>query len=180
LLDRVFQNFVNEHGNFYSDKRPIHRSQSRLKHLQIDSMNPALMGYNVSSIPNLYLPSSLTAQAAHDAKTPATEHRATGENQEKDPSWWSQNLNPVRSWGIPEGKKYAEFYDAHNSALKENTIDWPKFPHHKTPTKTKTLCIRYQTVGQCNAKCFMAHVDPAQIESFLTSSFNTRFGSIYA
>jgi hypothetical protein len=77
-------------------------------------------------------------------------------------------------------KKYAEFYDSRDLTLKENTIGWPKFPQHKTPSKTKSLCIRYQVVGQCNAKCFMSHVDLAQLESLIKSSFDTRFRSIYA
>jgi hypothetical protein len=138
------------------------------------------MGYDVSSIPNLYLPSSLTAQAPEDTKSPATKHKANKvEDQEKDPAWWSQNPNPSPNWGIPAGKKYADFYDSRDPALKPNTIDWPKFPHHKTPSKSKPLCIRYQAVGQCNAKCFMAHVDPTQIEPSVKTSFNTRFRAIY-
>jgi hypothetical protein len=62
LLDRVFQNFVNELGNFHNNERPIQRARQRLKHYQQDDIDCALTGYDVSSIPNLYLPSSLTAQ----------------------------------------------------------------------------------------------------------------------
>jgi hypothetical protein len=180
LLDRVFQNFVNKLRNFYSDERPIQRSQRRLKHYQRDSIDRALMEYNVSSIPNLYLHSSLTVQAPED-KPPASERKTRGDDREKDPAWWSRNPNSVPSWGIPAGKKYAEFYDLRDPALKENTLEWPKFPHHKTPrSKTKPLCVRYQAVGQCNAKCFMAHVDPAQVEASVKTSLNTRFRSVYA
>ena len=81
---------------------------------------------------------------------------------------------------MPGEKKYADFYDSRDPELKGNTIDWPKFLHHKTPTKTKPLCIRYQAVGQCNARCFMSHVDPSKIDEAVKVTFNARFKSIYS
>jgi hypothetical protein len=69
----VFQNFVNELENFYNKERPIQRSQSRLKNYQRDAINPALTGYNVSSILNLYLWSSLSAPPIGESGQKETE-----------------------------------------------------------------------------------------------------------
>jgi hypothetical protein len=179
LLDRVFQNFVNELGNFYNEERPIHRSRSRLKNYQRDAIDRALTGYDVSSIPNLYLPSSLSAPPPTVPRPEPTRHERRDDRQ-PEPAWWSRNPNPVSNWGLPNGKKYADFYDSRNPDLRGNTLDWPKFPHHKTPDKTKPLCIRFQAVGQCNAKCYMSHVDPSKLDTVVKATFNARFESIYS
>ena len=76
LLDRVFQNFVNELGNFYNEERPIQRPRSHLKNYQRDAIDRALTGYDVSSIPNLYLPSSLSAPPPIAPKQSEPERRA--------------------------------------------------------------------------------------------------------
>jgi hypothetical protein len=180
LLDRVFQNFVNELGNLHSEERPIQRSWSRLKNYQGDAINRALTGYHVSSIPNLYLPSSLSAPPLEESRRPETEKRERKDDRENDLAWWSRNPNPAPKWSLPSGKKYSDFFDSRSPELKGNTLDWPKFPHHKRPTKSKLLCVRYQAVGQCNAKCFMAHIDPSKVEEAVRATFNARFQSIYS
>jgi hypothetical protein len=87
LLDRVFQNFVNELGNFYNKERPIHQSWSRLKNYQRDAIDRALSGYDVSSIPNLYLPSSLSAPPLEESGRTQTERRERKEDREKEAAW---------------------------------------------------------------------------------------------
>jgi hypothetical protein len=79
-----------------------------------------------------------------------------------------------------EQQGYSDFYDSRNPELKGNTLDWPKFPHHKSPDKTKPLCIQYQAAGQCNAKCFMSHVDPSKVDAAVKATFNAIFASIYS
>lgn len=179
LLDRVFQNFVNELGNFHNDERPIQRARQRLKHYQRDAIDRALTGYDVSSIPNLYLPSSLTAQPHEREKLAGADKQSRNDARERDPSWWTRNHGIVPAWKLPAGKTYTDFYDSRNPALKDHTLNWPKFPHHKTPEKLKPLCVKYQTVGHCTANCYLAHVEPTKIDNATRTTFNERFRTIY-
>ena len=59
LLGRVFQNFVDELGKFYQDERPISRARRTLKGSQKEAIKRAMIGYEVSTIPRLFLPNSL-------------------------------------------------------------------------------------------------------------------------
>jgi hypothetical protein len=123
LLDRVFQNFVNKLGNFHNNERPIQLACQRLKHYQQDAIDRALTRYDVSSIPNLYLPSSLTAQPQERERLPGMDKQPRGEGRKRDPSWWTQNPGIVPAWKIPAGKTYSDFYDSRIPALKDQTLN---------------------------------------------------------
>jgi hypothetical protein len=103
-----------------------------------------------------------------------------GEDCKRDLSWWTQNLKKVPAWKIPAGKTSSDFYDSRIPALKDHTLNWPKFPHCKTPDKAKLLCVKYQTVGHCTTKCYLAHVEPTRIDNATKTTFNKRFQMIYA
>jgi hypothetical protein len=79
--------------------------------------------------------------------------------------WCSTNPSIVASWSLPEGKNYNDFFNPREIEKKPNTLGWPKFPHHKFPSKSKNLCLKYQTKGSCLSTCFMAHADPSKMES---------------
>jgi hypothetical protein len=106
LLDRVFQNLL---GNFYNEERPIQGSCSRLKNYQRDFIGRALMGYDVSSIPNLlYLLSSLSAPPPAAPK-PEPARQEQRDDRPTEPAWWPRYPNPVSNWSLPNGKKYSDF-----------------------------------------------------------------------
>jgi hypothetical protein len=63
LLDRVFQNFVDRLGDFYKDRKPIRRARSLLEHSQKQATERAMIGYEVSAPPRLFLPNSLMTEA---------------------------------------------------------------------------------------------------------------------
>jgi hypothetical protein len=186
LLDRVFQNFVDELGNFYEDDQPIRRARRRFRDYQVEAIERAMSGHDVSCLPKLFLPNSLKGEANIPPATESErkegnkskEGRPTAQDRTAEP-WWSKNSNIVATWKIPEGKTYADFFDPRLPETKANNSDWPKFPHHKNPSKKKFLCLKYQVKGQCSSSCFMAHVDPAKMERDTRKTVDDRFKSIY-
>jgi hypothetical protein len=187
LLDRVFQNFVDELGSFYSDTRPIHRARRSLRKYQVNAIENAMTGYDTSCAPRLFLPSSLQGEAAPNPARQGQE--AVGEKQKtakkdqeqrKAEPWWSENPSVVASWLLPEGKTYNDFFNPKEPEKKANTLGWPRFLHHKFSTKSKTLCLKYQAKGSCSSACFMAHVDPAKMASAEKKLVGDRFKAVYS
>jgi hypothetical protein len=93
--------------------------------------------------------------------------------------WWSTNPSVVTSWLLPERKTYNDFFKLREPEKKPNTIGWPWFPHHKFTSKTKNLCLKYQVKGSCSSACFMAHVDPAKMESAAKKLVDEHFKEVY-
>jgi hypothetical protein len=73
-----------------------------------------------------------------------------------------------------------DFFDTRVPKKKANTINWPKFPHHKNRSKVKILCLKYQSKWSCSTMCYMAHVDPSKMEAATKKTINDRFKSIYS
>jgi hypothetical protein len=186
LLDRVFQNFVDELGNFYNDERPIRRARRSLRKYQVNAIKDAMTGYDTSCAPCLFLPSSLQSNPSHKPDTdPAGSSQSKGkkekETEHRAPkTWWSNNPSVVAAWLFPEGKTYNNFFNPREAAKKPHTEGWPRFPHHKFATKSKSLCLKYQTKGTCSSARFMAHVDPSTMESSARQLVDERFKAVYS
>jgi hypothetical protein len=190
LLDRVFPNFVDRLGDFYKDRRPISRARSLLEHSQKKAIERAMIGYEVSAPPQLFLPNSLRpdAKGAKHRQEPADgggrnkRNKAAAENTENSPApaWWTKTPNVVQAWRLPEGRTYPDYFDTRVPEKKANTTDWPKLPHHKNPSKLKGLCLKYQSKGACSAICYMSHVDPDKMDSETRKTIDDRFKQVYA
>jgi hypothetical protein len=189
LLDRVFQNFVDRLGDFYTDRKPIRRARRMLEYSQKKAIERAMMGFEVSATPRLFLPNSLRPEATDDKHRKENEDgggksnkkKAASETQDRStaPAWWTKNPNAVQAWRLPEGKTYPDYFDTRVPEKKVNTSDWPKFPHHKTPSKIKGLCLKYQSKGSCTAICYMSHVDPAKMDEETRKTIDDRFKQVY-
>jgi hypothetical protein len=169
LLDRVFQNFVDKLGNFYQVRDPIRRGKRSLKCSQPEQIKRAMIGHEVGTIPNLLLPSSLRVEPKidHAQRDPSNKKEKTKEkdvpkinaDQVKKSDLPSENPGFVQDWKTPKGKRCKDHFDSPDTNGKANTIDWPKFPHHRTGSN-KCLCLKHQTTGSCLSSCYLAHVDP--------------------
>lgn len=183
LLDRVFQNFVDELGNYYASENPIRRAAKRLKDYQVNAIENAMMGYDTSCAPRLFLPSSLQGTTEPNTEKEKPERsekekeKAKGASKQED--WWSSNPNVVPSWHIPEGKSYNHYFDPNIAARRDKAKGWPKFPHHKSGLP-KSLCVRYQCEGSCRSRCFLSHVVPSKIQGNQRSDIEARFKAAYA
>jgi hypothetical protein len=186
LLDRVFQNFVDELGNFYNDERPIRRARRRLRKYQVNAIENAMTGYDTSCAPRLFLPSSLQGDSTpiHKADPDTDSKTKNGGKKETEQrpteTWWSSNPSVVAAWLLPQGKTYNDFFNPREAEKKPNTEGWPRFPHHKFTSKTKSLCLKYQTKGTCSSACFMAHVDPSKMENLARKLMDERFKAVYS
>jgi hypothetical protein len=194
LLDKVFQNFIEKLGDYHEDEFPITKARRKLKHYQRDAIERGMSGYEESSIPNLYLPSSLRGEEREGGKTPSSSgvdsQKKTalsgggGGDQTKTPAqvpgWWSKNPNPNPAWALPQGKEYVDFFDTKDPDKLKNSQGWPKLAHHKMTSKKKNLCLKYQSKGSCNTHCFMTHVDPTKLDSDTRKAIGDRFQAIYS
>jgi hypothetical protein len=194
LLDRSFQNFVKDLGDFYDRERPIRRARKKLEGQQKRDIEAAMSGFKTGSLSQLFLPRSLqseTNQGKSNPQPPAPEggtggkpKAGRGSDSQKEKSvpeaWWTANPNPVPGWKIPEGKGFGDFFNSRDAATKPNTMLWPKFKHHD-PKKTKKafLCLKYQCLGECGARCYMAHLDPEKMEEGERKTVDERFKAIY-
>jgi hypothetical protein len=189
LLDRVFQNFIDKLGNFYQVRDPIRRAKRSLKYSQSEQIKRAMIGYEVGTIPNLLLPSSLRVESKvdHIQRDPSNKKERTKEkdipksraDQVKKTDLPSENPGLEQDWKLPEGKRYKDYFDSRDTDGKANTIDWPKFPHHKSGVN-KRLCLKYQTTGSCLSSCYLAHVDPRTMVNETKKTISDRFKAIYA
>jgi hypothetical protein len=193
LLDRVFQNFVNRLGDFYKDREPIRKARRALEASQTRGIERALVGYEVSNAPRLFLPNSLRKTFSDPPDDKHQEkggggggggHPGKSEEPPKEkapnPKFWTKNQNPVSAWRLPAGKTFPDYFSSQTAEKKANTVDWPKVPHHKHPKKLKFLCVKYQSTGSCSASCFMSHIDPQNIEGDVRKTIDDRFKLIFA
>jgi hypothetical protein len=186
LLDRVFQNFLGKLGDYHGDEEPVRAARSSLRDFQTRAIDRAMIGFDVSSVPNLYLPSSLRGEVEEEPlpETPRVHKEKGGRAGDEKPkppaAWWTTNPNVVAEWGIPAGKAYADFFDTRSPEKKANTQGWPQLPHHKTRNKKKGLCLKYQIRGECSARCFLSHVDPAKIDRETKKTIGDKLRAIYA
>jgi hypothetical protein len=189
LLDRrVVQNFVDELGNFYKNEKPIRRARRRLKRYQINAIEKChdRIRHKLHPAPcSSQVPSKESPLTAYNAKDRNQEGQkkegSKGEHKHKTSAepWWSNNPSVVASWRLPEGKTYSDFYNPREPEKKPNTLGWPKFPHHKFPSKSKKPCLKYQAKGSCSSACFMAHINPSKMETVAKKLFEEQFIQIY-
>jgi hypothetical protein len=183
LLDRVFQNFVDKLGNFYDERKSIRRAQRSLEHSQTQAIEKAMIGYEVSAIPRLFLPSSLCSEpkgGTEGKERSSRKSKAAPANRNEPPVGKSTNPNIVQAWTLPEGKDYRDYFDSRNPEGKENAAGWPKFAHQKNPERMKGLCLKCQTNGKCVANCCMAHVDLETMDSTKRKTMDDRFKALFA
>jgi hypothetical protein len=184
LLDRVFQNFVDELGDYYAETRPIDKARKALKGSQKAAIDSAMMGYEVGAAPRLFLPSSLRANTTESKHQPGKkadnkadkldDGKKEAKKGQSKPEWWTKNPSPVKDWLLPQGKRFHDFFNSMEN--KANMNDWPKLPHHKPGnTKPKGLCLKYQVVGECSHACFMSHANPATFDAATRKIIDDRF-----
>jgi hypothetical protein len=198
LLDRAFQNFINELGDFYDQEEPIRKAKRKLKGQQVKDIETAMAGFKTGSLSQLFLPRSLrleipkTNSSSHAAgegglggtggKQKLTGKAKEGSKEKSVPEvWWTTNPNVVAAWKLPEGKEYNDFFDHRKAATKPNSMSWPKFEHHDASKKGRKtyLCVKYQCVGSCRPRCFLSHVDPTKMEAEAKAAVSERFKEIY-
>jgi hypothetical protein len=190
LLDQVFQNFVDRLGDFYKDRKPIRRARSLLEHSQKKAIERAMIGYEVSVPPRLFLPNSLRTEAKgtkHRQDPPnggerPKRNKAAAENIANLPApvWWTKNPNVVQTWLLPKGKTYPDYFDTRVPDKKANTADWPKLPHRKTPSKLKKTVPQVSVKGIVFRICYMSHADPEKMDSQIRKTIDDRFKQVYA
>jgi hypothetical protein len=150
---------------------------------QVNAIENAMTRYGMSCAPCLFLPSSLQGEATSKR---GTDHGTTKKTVPKTDTeqkpiepWWTTNPSMMTSWSLPNGKTYNDFFNPREPEKKPNTQGWPKFPHHKFPSKTKNLCLKYQAKGACLSACFMAHVNPLKMETSAKQLVESQFKEIY-
>jgi len=185
LLDKTFQNFVSELGELSHRTNPIRIARhGGLRGSMQAGIDVALGGFKCGSLPNLVLPSSLTAQASQEASEVETERKpaATGGTDPTgtaNPGWWTSNPSMVKEWCLPTGRQYSQFFNPRDEKLKDNALGWPRLRHHKF-NGNRPLCVKYQAVGKCRAGCGLAHVRPDTIEKKIHDEITVKLQAIYA
>ena len=190
LLDRAFQNFVLDLGDFHNKEDPIRRAKRDHKGQQVRDIEAAMSGFKTGSLSQLFLPRTLQAEAPNKGDHPSKDGgsgggakqkgKPKGEEDAKEkfepPEWWATNPNPVTEWKIPNGKTFNDFFDFRKEGLKENTKGWPKFESHDPRRKGKKmfLCLKYQCVGSCSNKCGNTQVDPSKLDETTKKTIDDR------
>jgi hypothetical protein len=198
LLDRAFQNFVLDLGDFHTSDDPIRKARRNHEGQQIDDIEAAMSGFKTSSLSQLYLPGVLQSESHSKGDHPSrdggsdgaggTKKKGTpkggGEEREKpEPEdWWSTNPNPVKEWKIPEGKTFTDFFDYNKEGLRPNTLGWPRIASHDPRKKGKKnfVCLKYQCLGSCSSKCGNTHIDPNKIPQPVKKTIDDRLQAIFS
>ena len=143
LLDRAFQNFVQDLGDYHDKDDPIRQAKKKLKGQQVRDIEAAMSGFKTGSLSQLFLPRTLRAEPEAKTDGGATgtgvskkrsgkgSDTKTGKGQDatKDKSprvvedWWTTNPNPVAAWSVPEGKSFKDFFDKSVESMKPNIAD---------------------------------------------------------
>jgi hypothetical protein len=195
LLDRAFQNFVQNLGDYHNSRDPIARAKKRLRGQQVRDIDAAMSGFKTGALSQLFLPRTLkgeTPAKAHPSKdggaagsgtkekeTPRGDDTSKGKQTAE--AWWSKNPSPVAAWKIPEGKNFKDFFDWNVDALKPNSDNWPKFKAHhpRQQGRPAHLCLKYQVVGRCSSSCKKAHIVPENITTDDRKLMDEKFTTIY-
>jgi hypothetical protein len=185
MLDCIFQKIVTDLGKYYQDKNPIRNAKPELKYSQVRRLDVLMAGFEVSSVPNLQLPSYLTTITSDSSQVmgdlPATGLRRPPPRKKdaNSPSWWSKNPWPKETWMIPPGKSYANFFDIRKENLRKNVHSWPLTKHHQLGAQ-QPLCAKYQALGQCKARCCLAYAAPDKLPPSVKAAAAKRFPKIYS
>lgn len=188
LLDKVTQAFAKSLAAYAHRKYPIRSAKRTLRYFAKAQIKDCMRGFRMGVAPNLILPPELTispnlgtagragdTQGGRPARKPHQDKEREGQNE---PTWWSSNPQMVAEWGIPEGKRFGDFFDSKNTDTKENLKGWPKFKHHRLDTQ-RPMCLKYQSTGRCKGKCYMSHTNPSTMEEETRRAITTKYKLVY-
>jgi hypothetical protein len=120
LLDRAFQNFVQDLGDFHNRSDPIRKAKKTLHGQQVRDTEAATSGFKTGSLLQLFLPRILRVDTSGKGAQPPTD--GAGGTVDKKPKgstkgetaakakqppeeWWSKNPSPVAA-----GKTYSDIF----------------------------------------------------------------------
>ena len=87
------------------------------------------------------------------------------------------NDTPHPAWQLPEGKRYAEFFQGRA----QSTQNWPLVPDERLGARSPApLCIRYQATAACRRSCRLAHTARASLDPAVRRLCDERFRTAYA
>lgn len=177
LLDCIFQDFCRRLLRLHAEnpRRPLERLRPNIMRDEVYSTYVGVFESYTES--KLKLPSSLQVLERNQA-TPATTEIATrpeGGAQREEP-WMRTNPNPVREWGLPEGKTYREVFGSPASKR-----GFPKIKHHSRPGR-ELVCVPYLVVGKCSngRGCRKAHFKTADLSEETKTAISTRLQEVYS
>jgi hypothetical protein len=184
LLDRVFQNFVQNLGDYHNSRDPIAKAKKRLHGQQVRDIDAAMSGLKTGALSQLFLPRTLkgeTPAKAHPSKDGGAAGSGTKEKETPAEAWWSKNPRPVAAWKILEGKNFKDFFNWGVEALKSNSENWPQAKWHRPGQNGRPvhLCLKYQVVGRCSSSCKKAHIVPENIPTEDRKLLDEKFTKIY-
>ena len=114
------------------------------------------------------------------AGTPAKKKRKVGTTPGPPGEAGSQvvtNASPYPAWTLPEGKRYADYFQGRT----QSTQNWPIVPDTRLGNRSPApLCIRYQATAACRRNCRLAHVSRAAIEPAARRLVDDKFVAAYA
>ena len=166
LLDRAFQNFVLDLGDFHNKDDPILRARRHHKGQQVRDIEAAMSGFKTGSLSQLFPPRTLQTESQSKGDHPSKGGGSSGaggtlqkgalksreaEKEKAVPEdWWTTNPNPIKKWMLPDGKAFNDFFDFTKEELKANTMGWPRVKSHDPKKKGRKnyLCLKYQCVGR--------------------------------
>ena len=178
LIDKVFQKFARDLSKFHSYRRPIKAARRDLEGSMKRDLDRALHALPLGSMPNLVLPPALLEADSNDKISPR-EGNKPSQDKKKRKDKPAKNPHPVADWALPKGKPYGSFFNPRSEKLRENTQNWPRFPHHIETSRERNLCVRYQVEGECKEGCWLSHVDPDSMSDEVKASIKNRLQLIY-
>lgn len=88
-----------------------------------------------------------------------------------------QNPAPHQAWQLPEGTRYAEYFQGRA----QSTKNWPVVPDDRLGSRSPApLCIRFQATSACRRNCRLAHVSRASLETGARRIADEKFVAAYA
>jgi hypothetical protein len=177
FLDRIFQRFLDKLVTYVHRSHPLRSAARELRGFQKDEVNRVFSNIGSGVFPNIPLPMSLTMgtiQPLPPLGNPPTfdDNKGMGGDQ-------GTNRDVVPAWGIPQGKRFSDFFDSKNQHQTQNFKGWPNFPHHKNSKNKAMLCIKYQVTGKCRSGCTFAHIDSKMMDKETHDKISTRLQGIY-
>ena len=129
---------------------------------------------NSTAVP-LALPAS-TSAAGEPAKKKARKAGSPGPAGEPG-SMVVQNMAPYPAWRLPDGKRYAEYFQGRD----QSTKNWPVVPDDRLGARSPApLCIRFQATAACRRNCRLAHVVRTALDTTVRGTVDARFVAAYA
>ena len=134
-------------------------------------INYSLGAFRLGAKPQLSLPASFhqPSKLSDETMNPSSPTRPSSPNNN---SWWTENPSVRQDWKLPDGKQYRNVFSP------EDLRDWPKVPHHSSG-KPRPICIKYQTLGKCRAKCHNSHAKPSTIDRNMADDVTSRLQEIF-